>query len=72
LRERKPKVLAILGKYDKSFIRLGAEASKKDIEDTEVRFFDAGHSDLEKGGEVAEHMISFLAHVDWKCVFASL
>jgi pimeloyl-ACP methyl ester carboxylesterase len=66
-RARKPKLLAIWGKHDKSFIPLGAEAFKKDIEDAEVRFVDAGHFALEeRGEEVAEIMITFLGSVGWR------
>jgi len=67
LREKKPKTFAIWGKHDKSFIPPGAEAFKKDVEDAEVKFVDAGHFALEeKGQEVSEYMISFLNRIGWE------
>jgi len=66
-RVNKPKIYAIWGKHDKSFIPPGAEAFKKDTRDAQVEFVDAGHFALEeKGVEVAERIISFLDRIGWK------
>jgi pyruvate/2-oxoglutarate dehydrogenase complex dihydrolipoamide dehydrogenase (E3) component/pimeloyl-ACP methyl ester carboxylesterase len=61
-RKWKPPLLAIWGKHDPYFIPAGAEAFKRDIPNTEVRFLDTGHFALETHiNEVARPMREFLA-----------
>ncbi len=47
LREYQPKLLAVWGKNDPSFIYQGAEAFKKDLPNAEIHFVDSGHFALE-------------------------
>ena len=47
LREYQPKLLAVWGKNDPSFIYQGAEAFKKDLPNAEIYFVDSGHFALE-------------------------
>jgi pimeloyl-ACP methyl ester carboxylesterase len=47
LRAYRPQLLAIWGKNDTFFIPPGAEAFKRDVPDSDVRFLDAGHFALE-------------------------
>lgn len=47
LREYKPKLLAVWGKNDPSFIWQGAEAFKKDLPDAEIHLVNSGHFALE-------------------------
>ena len=47
LRENQPKLLAVWGKNDPSFIYQGAEAFKKDLPNAEIYFVDSGHFALE-------------------------
>ena len=47
LREYQPKLLAVWGKNDPSFIPAGAEAFKHDLPNAEVHFVDSGHFALE-------------------------
>lgn len=47
LRENQPKLLAVWGKNDPSFIYQGAESFKKDLPDAEIYFVDSGHFALE-------------------------
>ena len=47
LRENQPKLLAVWGKNDPSFILQGAEAFKKDLPDAQINFVDSGHFALE-------------------------
>ncbi|PNY21872.1 hydrolase [Tolypocladium capitatum] len=59
-RKSKVPVLAIWGKNDTIFIPPGAEAYRRDVEKTEVRFVDAGHFALETNEqEFAEAMHAF-------------
>ena len=60
LREHQPKLLAVWGKNDPSFIWQGAEAFKKDLPDAEVHFVDSGHFALESHcAEIAELIKNF-------------
>ena len=47
LREYQPKLLAVWGRNDPSFIWQGAEAFKKDLPAAEIHFVDSGHFALE-------------------------
>lgn len=47
LREYQPKLLAVWGRNDPSFIWQGAEAFKKDLPDAQINFVDSGHFALE-------------------------
>ena len=62
LREHKPPMLVVWGKYDPSFAVAGADAYKRDLPDAEVHILDAGHFALdEKVDEIAALMRGFLA-----------
>lgn len=55
LRQHHPKLLAVWGKNDPSFIPAGAEAFKKDLPDAEIHLVNSGHFALESCcGEIAE------------------
>ncbi len=61
-RTHKPRFLAAWGKNDPFFLPAGAEAFKRDIPDTVVRFFDTGHFALEThASEIATAIRDFLA-----------
>src|SRR5262249_17293193 len=61
-RTRKPPFLAVWGKNDPFFLPPGAEAFKRDIPGTEVRFFDTGHFALETHcEEIATAIRAFLS-----------
>lgn len=47
LREYQPKLLAVWGKNDPSFVWQGAEAFKKDLPAAQINFVDSGHFALE-------------------------
>lgn len=47
LRENQPKLLAVWGKNDPSFIWQGAQAFKKDLPSAQIEFVDSGHFALE-------------------------
>jgi pimeloyl-ACP methyl ester carboxylesterase len=60
-RKEKPPLLAIWGKNDPFFIPAGAEAFRKDIPNSEVRFLDTGHFAIETHApEIASAMKEFL------------
>jgi pimeloyl-ACP methyl ester carboxylesterase len=60
-RKYKPPFLAIWGKNDPFFLPPGAEAFRRDIPGTEVRFFDTGHFALETHcHEIAMAICDFL------------
>ncbi len=60
LREHQPKLLAVWGKNDPSFIPAGAEAFKRDLPDAEIEFVDSGHFALESAcKEIADLIIKF-------------
>lgn len=62
MREHKPPMLVVWGRYDPSFAVAGAEAYKRDVPDAEVHILDAGHFALdEKVDEIADLMRRFLA-----------
>lgn len=62
LRENQPRLLAIWGKNDPSFIPAGAEAFARDLPSAEIRFVDSGHFALEThSAEIASHMIRFFS-----------
>lgn len=62
LREHKPPMLVVWGKWDPSFAVGGATAYKRDVPDAEVHMLDAGHFALdEKADEVATLIRAFLA-----------
>ena len=58
LRENQPKLLAVWGKNDPSFIYQGAEAFKKDLPSAEVHFVDSGHFALESHCEEIAALIN--------------
>ena len=47
LREAKPNLLAIWGRYDPFFVPAGAEAFRRDIPEAYIQFVNAGHFALE-------------------------
>ncbi len=47
LREHQPKLLAVWGKNDPSFIYQGAEAFKKDLPNARIEFVNSGHFAVE-------------------------
>jgi len=62
LREHKPPLLVVWGKYDPSFAVAGAQPFRRDVPDAEIHIIDAGHFALdEKVDEVAALMRTFLA-----------
>ena len=61
-RTHKPPLLAVWGKNDPFFLPPGAEAFKRDIPGTVVRFLDTGHFALETHArEIAESIRDFLS-----------
>lgn len=61
LREHRPALLVLWGKYDPSFAVAGAQAYKRDVPKAEVHILDAGHFALdEKVDEIAALIRSFL------------
>ncbi len=62
LRTHQPPTLAVWGKNDPFFLPQGAEAFRRDVPNTEIRFIDAGHFPLETHlDEVAGIIGAFLA-----------
>ena len=60
-RTHTPRFLAVWGKNDPFFLPAGAEAFKRDIPDTVVRFFDTGHFALEThAAEIAAAIREFI------------
>jgi pimeloyl-ACP methyl ester carboxylesterase len=60
-RTKKPRLLATWGRNDPFFLPAGAEAFKRDIPETVVRFYDAGHFALETHArDIAMEIRSFL------------
>ena len=60
-RTHKPRLLAVWGRNDPFFLPPGAEAFKRDIPGSVVRFFDTGHFVLEThAAEIAAEMREFL------------
>ena len=58
LRKNQPRLLAIWGKNDPSFIEPGAEAFKRDVPEAEVVLLNAGHFAVESQYKtIAAHMI---------------
>jgi pimeloyl-ACP methyl ester carboxylesterase len=61
LRDHKPRLLVIWGKYDPSFTEAGAQAYKKDVPGAEIHILEAGHFALdEKAGEVISLTDAFM------------
>ena len=56
-REYQPKLLAVWGKNDPSFIPAGAEAFKRDDANVEVDLLDTGHFALETHAQTIAHLI---------------
>ena len=62
LRQHKPPMLVVWGKYDPSFIVAGANAYSRDVPDAEVHILDAGHFALDEAvDQIAALMRAFLA-----------
>ena len=60
-REHQPRLLAVWGKKDPSFIPAGAEAFKKDLPNADIRFVDSGHFALEThAAEIGGMILEFL------------
>lgn len=60
-REHQPRLLAVWGKNDPSFIPAGAEAFKRDLPGAVVKFVDSGHFALESHhSEIAGYIKDFL------------
>lgn len=59
IRNYNPKILAVWGKNDPSFIPAGAEAFKKDDPNTEIALLDTGHFALETHAEIIAKLIKF-------------
>ena len=63
LRKYQPKLLAVWGKNDPSFIPAGAEAFKKDLPNAEIHFVNSGHFALESCcEEIAALILKFFAN----------
>lgn len=61
LRTCQPRLLAVWGENDPSFIPAGAEAFKRDLPNAEVHFVPSGHFALEShAAEIAEYIKRFL------------
>jgi pimeloyl-ACP methyl ester carboxylesterase len=61
MRERDPRLLVILGKYDLSFDLSEPEAYRRDVPDADVHVLDAGHFALDTAAnEIAAIVRSFL------------
>jgi pimeloyl-ACP methyl ester carboxylesterase len=61
LRENKPPLLVLWGKYDPSFTVDGANAYKRDIPNAEIHILDAGHFAMDlKAGEVVSLTKAFM------------
>ena len=61
LRAHQPRLLAVWGKNDPSFIPAGAEAFKRDLPNADIRFVDSGHFALESHAtEIAKYIKEFL------------
>jgi pimeloyl-ACP methyl ester carboxylesterase len=61
LRERRPPLLVVWGRYDPSFAVAGAEAYRRQVPDAEIHILDAGHFALdEKVDEIAALIRDFL------------
>jgi len=61
LRQHRPPLLVMWGRYDPSFIVPGAEAYVRDVPGAEIHLLDAGHFALdEKADEVADLTLDFL------------
>lgn len=58
LRKYRPKLLAVWGKNDPSFIPAGAEAFRRDLPDAEIHFVDSGHFALENCCEEIAELIT--------------
>jgi len=62
LRDHRPPVLATWGKNDPFFLPAGAEAFRRDVPGTDVRFYDTGHFALEThAAEIGPVVHDFLA-----------
>ena len=62
LREHQPKLLAVWGKNDPSFVWQGAEAFRKDLPAAQIHFVDSGHFALESHcDEIATLIKNFFA-----------
>ncbi len=61
LREHRPPLLVVWGRYDPSFQVAEAEAYRRDVPDAEVHILDAGHFALdEQPGLIADLTRGFL------------
>jgi pimeloyl-ACP methyl ester carboxylesterase len=64
LRDYKPPLLVMWGKYDPSFTEAGAQAYKTDVPSAEVHILEAGHFALdEKAGEVISLTDAFMSRL---------
>jgi pimeloyl-ACP methyl ester carboxylesterase len=64
-RKYQPPLLALWGKNDPFFLPAGAEAFKRDIPKSEVKFYDTGHFALETHcREIADAILPFLESVN--------
>jgi pimeloyl-ACP methyl ester carboxylesterase len=64
LRDRRPGLLVLWGRYDPSFDVAEAQAYRRDVPDAEVHILDAGHFALdEKADEIATLTDAFLARI---------
>jgi pimeloyl-ACP methyl ester carboxylesterase len=64
LREHRPALLVLWGKYDPSFAVAGAAAYQQDVPDAEVHILDAGHFAMDEAlDQIAPLVRSFLGKV---------
>jgi pimeloyl-ACP methyl ester carboxylesterase len=65
MREHRPPMLVLWGKYDPSFAIEGAHAYQRDVPDAQVHLLEAGHFALDEAcDEVAAYTRRFLASLD--------